>query len=92
MRFYCKLKSNIAVAESPDDYLSLTVILTFPACETRACEEVTIIDDDILETTESFNATLTRTPNLDPRITLDPFNAVVIILDNDGRSPIMTPK
>ena len=63
------------------------MVLTFPACETRACEEVTIIDDDILEMTESFNATLTRTLNLDPRITLDPVHAVVIILDNDGRSP-----
>ena len=45
-----------------------------------------IEDDDILEITEFFIATLIETEGLDLRITLNPVEAVVNILDNDGES------
>ena len=60
-------------------------VLAFPACEMRVCEEVAVVDDSSLEMTEFFNANLTRTINLDPRITLNPVYATVNIFDNDGR-------
>ena len=64
------------------DYLDLSTILMFGACQRRSC--VTIVDDDILEMTESFDVTLERTPGLDSRITLDPVDGVVEITDDDG--------
>ena len=45
---------------------------------------VTIIDDEMLENTESFNFTLERTTGLSDRITLDPVDGVVEIIDDDG--------
>ena len=46
---------------------------------------IPIEDDRILENIESFILTLERTSDLDSRITLDPVNGVVEIIDNDGR-------
>ena len=46
---------------------------------------MSILDDDTLEIVESFDVTLERTPDLDSRITLDPVNGVLEIIDNDGR-------
>ena len=46
---------------------------------------VTIIDDVVLENEEEFDVTLTRTTGLDTRITLDPVDGVVQIIDDDGR-------
>ena len=46
---------------------------------------MSIVDDAILEDDESFDVTLERTPDLDSRITLDPVDAVVEIIDDDGR-------
>ena len=66
------------------DYLDLSTILMFGACQRRSCVTVTIVDDDILEMTESFDVTLERTPGLDSRITLNPVDGVVEITDNDG--------
>ena len=66
------------------DYIGLSTILRFPACETEQCVNVTIIDDEVLENVESFDVTLERTPGLDMRITLDPVHGVVEITDEDG--------
>ena len=49
-----------------------------------------IEDDDILEITEFFIATLIETEGLDLRITLNPVEAVVNILDNDGESTVIS--
>ena len=56
----------------------------FEACDKRHCVNVTIVNDDILEMTESFSVTLERTLGLDDRITLRPVDGVVEITDDDG--------
>ena len=68
----------------PMDYIGVSTILIFGACETRHCVDVTIVDDEVLEMTESFRVTLERTPDLHMRITLDPVDGVVEITDDDG--------
>ena len=57
----------------------------FRSCETRVCTNVAILDDNVTETTESFYVKLDRTDDLDPRITLDPVETEVEIIDDgDG--------
>ena len=68
----------------PMDYRELNTVLSFAACETRRCVNVTIVDDLVDEPLESFDYTLERTPGLDMRIRLDPVAGVVQINDNDG--------
>ena len=68
------------------DYIGLSRILTFPACKTRQCVNITIVDDLVDESVEEFDVTLERTIGLDTRITLDPVDARVLIYDNDGKS------
>ena len=66
------------------DYGAVFTILMFTACDTRQCVEVPIVDDETLELTETFTVTLDRTPTLDTRITLNPVDGDIDILDNDG--------
>ena len=66
------------------DYGFVSDILRFDACETRKCTEIPIVNDTIVEMTESFFITLERTRGLDFRINLDPDNGVVEIIDDDG--------
>ena len=68
------------------DYIGLSRILSFPACDTRQCENITIVDDSEDELVEEFDVTLERTIGLDPRISLNPVDARVVIHDNDGKS------
>ena len=72
------------LAEIAMDYDLVETILMFMACETRACTNVTIIDDNVVELTERFSVKLNRTNDLDPRITLNPVVAEVDIMDDDG--------
>ena len=69
---------------SPDDYLSLAVILPFAACQTRSCVNVTIVDDFIVEGNETFLYDLERTPGLHPNIDLNPILGEILIVDDDG--------
>ena len=46
---------------------------------------VTIENDEKIEETESFSATLERTPDLDDRILLSPVDATISIIDDDGK-------
>ena len=77
--------------ENPMDYLELNTILSFAACETRSCVNVTIVDDlvDEPDLIEFFHYTLERTPGLDPRISLDPVDGVVEIIDDDGKYSLL---
>ena len=68
------------------DYIGLSMILSFAACETRQCVNITIVDDLVDELDEEFDITLERTIGLDSRISLRPVDARVIIEDNDGKS------
>ena len=69
---------------SPDDYDSVSTILTFGTCDTRQCIEILIKDDMIGEVTESFSITLERMFDLDSKIILDPNRTEVEITNNDG--------
>ena len=62
----------------------MDVILSFAECQRKSCVNVTIEDDEVLETTEFFSITLERPPGLDDRIELDPVDGMVQINDNDG--------
>ncbi|CAI8052754.1 hypothetical protein GBAR_LOCUS28872 [Geodia barretti] len=66
------------------DYQPLDVTLTFQACETRICVDVEIIDDTVDEPDEVLPYSLTRTPDLDPRIELNPVDGQVEIGDDDN--------
>ena len=63
------------------DYDNASTILTFGACDTRQCTEIPIVDDMIVEMTESFFVTL---ESLDSGITLDPVDGEIEIIDDDG--------
>jgi hypothetical protein len=71
-------------AVTPMDYGAVSAILMFAACDTRQCVNVPIADDETLELTETFTVTLDRTPTLDTRITLNPVDGDIKILDNDS--------
>ena len=60
------------------------MILMFRSCETRVCTNVNIVDDNVEELTERFSVKLSRTVDLNPRITLDPVVAEIEIIDDDG--------
>ena len=66
------------------DYIGVSIILSFAACETRQCLNITIVSDMVDETVELFDVTLERTIGLDPRIYLHPVDARIII-DNDSK-------
>ena len=73
---------------TPMDYGAVSTILTFAACDTRRCVDVPIMNDTDDEPDEMFTITLERTPGLNDRITLDPVDGVVIIIDDDGKFKI----
>ena len=71
------------------DYIGLSMILTFDACDIRECVNITIVNDLVDEPVEEFDVTLERTPGLDSRISLRPVDARVIIHDDDGKSALI---
>ena len=68
----------------PMDYTVLSEVLMFAACERRQCVNIIIQDDGVPEQLESFFVTLERTTGLDSRITLDPVDAEIEILDSNS--------
>ena len=66
------------------DYIGVSTILSFAACETKQCLNITIVSDLVDEPVEEFDVILERTIGLDTRISLDPVDARTII-DNDGK-------
>ena len=66
-------------AVTPMDYGAVSTIMTFTACETRRCLDITIVNDTEGEPDETFGITLERTPGLTGRITLDPMDGMITI-------------
>ena len=64
--------------------------MTFDACNTSQCTEIVIVNDKIVELTESFSVTLERTAGLDNRISLVRVDGEVEILDDDGVYTVFT--
>ena len=67
------------------DYGAIDAILEFGVGEIRKCANVSIVDDLVDEEDEIFTYHLRRTPNLDPRIDLEPIDGTVEIIDDDGK-------
>ena len=65
------------------DYGPLDVVLIFEACETRKCVNVSILDDFVEEPEEFFTYHLMRTPDLNPRIQLEPATGKIVIVSLD---------
>ena len=66
------------------DYNRLSTVLMFDSCGFTSCSSVNIVNDIYLENIESFFASLSRTTGLDVRISLDPVEAEIEIVDDDG--------
>ena len=66
------------------DYGAIDVILEFGVGEIQKCANVSVADDMVDEEDEIFTYHLRRTPNLDPRIRLEPIDGTVEIIDDDG--------
>ena len=69
----------------PTDYGALSSILRFDSCETRDCVNVDIVNDLVDEPEEYFRVTLTRTNGLESRISLNPVDGQIVIIDNIGK-------
>ena len=80
-----EIQSLLFILVAPHDYIEFNVTLMFEPCEIRRCVNVTIMDDFIDEPDESFFYKLRRTPDLHPRITLDPVDGEIVIVDDDGQ-------
>ena len=67
------------------DYWSPTSNLRFGTCETKECFPIEIIDDDLIEETESFNVTLEKSTGLSRFFNILESSRVetVFIIDND---------
>ena len=78
-------KWSVYFAVSSMDYVTLAEIMMFDVCETQRCVNVTILNDSVDEPEETFRVTLERTPDLDNRITLEPVDGEIVIVDNDGK-------
>ena len=76
---------------TPMDYGAVSTTLTYPACVTRACVDIHIVNDTQAEPNEKFVITLERTPGLDSRITLDPVDGVFEILNPEGKLDSISP-
>jgi hypothetical protein len=63
------------------DYFHVSTILEFPACASRQCLNITIIDDAIPEPVESFSVILEESPTY--LVYLPSSGSTVVILDDD---------
>ena len=72
------------LADSTDDYGTVSNTLTFAACQRSRCVDISIFDDLKVESEESFGIGLRRLSELDSRITINPSRATVTIIDDDG--------
>ena len=66
------------------DFVPFIHQLTFEPHDTQKCINVTIIDDTIVENTETFYVDLTQTPDLDSRVVIVHGTSTIEITDDDG--------
>ena len=67
---------------APPDVFEATFVAMSTSNGDTACDNITIIDDDVLEGEHSFEIQIVST---DPMLsTIDPASTVVTIQDNDG--------
>jgi hypothetical protein len=88
--FMMSISSADGSAVASNDYDTLSTSLVFDACETRACTDVRIINDNWPENAETFTVSLERNSAQDAWLSIDPAEAKVTILLNDGYSTELT--
>lgn len=64
------------------DFTSTTIELEFQPASTRACGNISILEDSRLENSETFSVELNTT---DQAVVLNPMMAIVSIADNDSK-------
>ena len=67
-------------ATSPADFSSITVDLEFNSTTSRACADIPIVDDNIVELAENLSVIVSGD---DPDVDFEPDTAIVTIVDND---------
>ena len=72
------------ISEADEDYVAQNTVLSFAACETVKCLDVELLDDCVLEDTETFKMMLSTVSGQDERIKLGAGGADVVINDDDG--------
>ena len=68
--------------ESPADYVAVDHVLTFAACESQRCVNVSLANDLVSEPEETFSLSLTRSTR--SHISITSATGVVVITDDDG--------
>ena len=68
-------------ATSPADFSSVSADLTFDESTSRACVDIPIVDDQIVENPEVFRVVVDGD---DPDVVFDPPSSTVTIIDNDN--------
>ena len=72
-----------SLPEVGSDYVGLVTTLSFEACDTKRCVEITTLDDDVKEDTEDFGVSLQNLSH--GRIALTRPEGIITLTDNDGR-------
>ena len=79
--------------EDPGDYTGLRTdsnLVFITGDNHRACIDINIIDDPLLEGAEIFSVQVVPGPGgLPPQIQLDPVLTFVVIQDNDCKCPVL---
>ena len=70
------------VTDSPDDFISVNQELTFEPLQNRVCVNVTIVNDEVVELTESFFAVI-KPEKMHSHIDLDPRTSTEFFIIND---------
>ena len=73
------------ISAENEDFMPVSMPLTLEPGETVKCQHITLINDQTVEQIESFMVTLSRPPDLDPRIRLSLAQAEIFITDSDGK-------
>ena len=82
--FMCSiiLKYNVLITLARVDYSFTSSEVTFSATTSSQVITIPILDDTILESSETINVTVT---SVDPAAILNPASAIITLDDNDGK-------
>ena len=78
---------NVYIGTENSDYTPAPNVLTIQRGEETMCSAITIINDNFIESNETFTVSLIlESTNFSAGVTLTPDSATVVILDNDGEN------
>ena len=82
----CNDLSEVLFSSLPEvgsDYVGFVTTLSFEACDTKRCVEITTLDDDVKEDTEDFGVSLQNPSH--GRIAVTRPEGIITLTDNEGR-------